>query len=80
MEMGTKRNPFNATSPNKAVQSEPMSCGFHARYGQEFAAEWGDGVNEEASPRRSVLDAPLLSLPVAHHDNSPITVSRPWAG
>jgi len=24
---------------NKAVQSEPMSCGFQARFGQEFAAE-----------------------------------------
>jgi len=66
--------------PNKAVQSEPMSCGFHARFGQEFAAEWGDGVKEGGLSRRSVLDAPLLSLPVAHHDISPITVSRPWAG
>jgi len=65
---------------NKAVQSEPMSCGFQARFGQEFAAELGDGVNDWALPRRSVLDAPLLSLPVANYDISPITVSRPWAG
>jgi len=36
----------NRETSNKAVQSEPMSCGFHARYGQEFAAEWGDGVIE----------------------------------
>jgi hypothetical protein len=65
---------------NKAVQSEPMSCGFQARSGQEFAAKWGDGVKDKALSRRSVLDAPLLSLPVAHHIISPITVSRPWAG
>jgi len=64
---------------NKAVQTEPVMCSFQARSGQEFTAEWGDEPENRVHPRRSVLDAPLPSLPIAHHDESPIHVSRPQA-
>ena len=65
--------------PNKAVQTEPVTCSFQARFGQEFAAEWGDEPEDGAQSRRSVLDAPLPSLPIAHYDDSPILASRPRA-
>jgi len=30
---------INGNVPNKAVQTEPVTCSFQARSGQEFAAE-----------------------------------------
>jgi len=63
--------------PNKAVQTESVSCPFQARSGQEFTAEWGDEPENRVHPCRSVLDAPLPSLPIAHYDDSPILASRP---
>ncbi len=33
---------------NKAVQTEPVTCSFQARSGQEFAAEWGDESSSKA--------------------------------
>ena len=36
--------------PNKAVQTEPVTCSFQARSGQEFSAEWGDGVKTMVVP------------------------------
>ena len=64
---------------NKAVQTEPVTCSFQARSGQEFAAEWGDEPGSRLFGRRSVLDAPLPSFPIAIHDVSPIHASRPRA-
>jgi hypothetical protein len=64
---------------NKAVQTEPVTCSFQARSGQEFAAEWCDEPSSRLFGRRSVLDAPLPSFPIALHDVSPIHASRPRA-
>ena len=64
---------------NKAVQTEPVTCSFQARSGQEFAAEWDDEPSSNVFCRRSVLDAPLPIFPIAIHDDSPIHPSRPRA-
>jgi len=70
---------INENWPNKAVQTEPVMCSFQARSGLEFAAEWCDELSSRAFGRRSVLDAPLPSFPIAIHDVSPIHASRPRA-
>jgi len=67
-------------STQQGGAAEPVSYSFQARYGQEFAAEWGDEPENRVHGRRSVLDAPLPSLPIAHYDDSPILLaSRPRA-
>jgi len=47
------------------------------RSGQEFAAGQAEGQKSSAHSRRSVLDAPLPILPIAHNDEPPHHASRP---
>jgi hypothetical protein len=70
---------IHEAAPNKAVQTEPVTCSFQTRSGQEFAAEWGDEPSSRLFGRRSVLDAPLPIFPIANNDASPIHASRPQA-
>jgi hypothetical protein len=51
--------------PNKSVQTEPVTCSFQARSGQEFAAEMGDGVKTMIIPAAQflTLHSPVFQLP-----------------
>jgi len=48
------------------------------RYGQEFAATMAQVTKWDLS-RRSVLDTPLASFPIAIHDHCAIHAIRPWS-
>ena len=50
---------------NKAVQTEPVTCSFQTRSGQEFAAEWGDepGFRSLAAAQFLMLHSPAFQLP-----------------